>query len=303
VLGDLFTDIRTGIRLLARDVDRGLAVFREQWQRVQAAMTSGPSAIDRVLPDVGRVLGEIPKRCTLDDVKKVLIVGEIYVRRDNFSVSEISDFLIAQGVFPKLAGVTEWVHYTDYARELIMTERRRREGLWRNLRDGGMQDQATHWFEAGWKRFVEHKMERALKGTGFIPEVPTNMHRIIEEGRCSFVEPDLESEATVSPAVARAAMLEGYSGVAIIAPFGCLPGRLIEGVYAPWAKRRGYPVIALENDGQPYPPNVVSRMEIFLLNVLRYEPQHRPSRGLLDLRSKLSRVGDELRRRTGFGAD
>ncbi len=146
-------------------------------------------------------------------------------------------------------------------------------------------------------------MERALKGTGFIPEVPTNMHRIIEEGRCSFVEPDLESEATVSPAVARAAMLEGYSGVAIIAPFGCLPGRLIEGVYAPWAKRRGYPVIALENDGQPYPPNVVSRMEIFLHNVLRYEEQHRPSGGPLGLRSKLSRVRDELRRRTGFGAD
>jgi hypothetical protein len=48
------------------------------------------------------------------------------------------------------------------------------------------------------------------------------------------------------------------------------PGRLIEGVYAPWARQRGYPVIALENDGQPYPPNVVARMEIFAHNVNRY---------------------------------
>jgi hypothetical protein len=61
--------------------------------------------------------------------------------------------------------------------------------------------------------------------------------------------------------------------VAIIAPFGCLPGRLIEGVYAPWAKARGYPVLALENDGQPYPPNIVSRMEVFAHNVLRFEPR------------------------------
>ncbi len=67
-------------------------------------------------------------------------------------------------------------------------------------------------------------------------------------------------------------MGEGYSGVAIIAPFGCLPGRLIEGVYAPWAKARDYPVLALENDGQPYPPNIVSRMEVFAHNVLRFEP-------------------------------
>ena len=68
-------------------------------------------------------------------------------------------------------------------------------------------------------------------------------------------------------------MQDGYSGVAIIAPFGCLPGRLIEGVYAPWAKARDYPVLALENDGQPYPPNIVSRMEVFAHNVLRFEPK------------------------------
>jgi hypothetical protein len=73
-------------------------------------------------------------------------------------------------------------------------------------------------------------------------------------------------------------MAEGYSGVAIIAPFGCLPGRLIEGVYAPWAKAREYPVLALENDGQPYPPNIVSRVEVFAHNVLRFEAATRPQK-------------------------
>jgi hypothetical protein len=97
------------------------------------------------------------------------------------------------------------------------------------------------------------------------------MGEIIGEGQKEFVDPELESEATVSPAVGAAAMREGYSGVAIIAPFGCLPGRLIEGVYAPWAKARDYPVLALENDGQTYPPNIVSRMEVFAHNVLRFE--------------------------------
>jgi hypothetical protein len=102
------------------------------------------------------------------------------------------------------------------------------------------------------------------------------MAKIIGEGSKEFVDPEMESEATVSPAVGAAAMGQGYSGVAIIAPFGCLPGRLIEGVYAPWAKARGYPVLALENDGQPYPPNIVSRIEVFAHNVLRFEATQDP---------------------------
>jgi hypothetical protein len=46
---------------------------------------------------------------------------------------------------------------------------------------------------------------------------------------------------------------------------------VIEGVYAPWARARGLPVVALENDGQPYPPNVAARLELFAQNVERYE--------------------------------
>jgi hypothetical protein len=43
------------------------------------------------------------------------------------------------------------------------------------------------------------------------------------------------------------------------------------------AKARGYPVLALENDGQPYPPNIISRLEVFAHNVLRFEPRETSS--------------------------
>jgi len=116
------------------------------------------------------------------------------------------------------------------------------------------------------------------------------MEKMIGEGQKEFVDPEMESEATVSPAVGAAAMAEGYSGVAIIAPFGCLPGRLIEGVYSPWAKARDYPVLALENDGQPYPPNTVSRIEVFAHNVLRFEAVDR-SRRTAPWRELTERIG------------
>jgi hypothetical protein len=143
----------------------------------------------------------------------------------------------------------------------------------RSLMNGGLKDEAIYLVERFWKESTEEKIAGILKSTGLIPHVPHDMKTIIGEGQKEFVDPELESEATVSPAVGAAAMKEGYSGVAIIAPFGCLPGRLIEGVYAPWAKARDYPVLALENDGQPYPPNIASRMEVFAHNVLRFETQ------------------------------
>jgi len=271
VLGDYFTDIRSSLRLLARDPGAALTLFESVWQDVLRAFQEGPKELDRELKRAAGRLGRVPLKAGLEDVKKVLVVGEIYVRRDNFSVEELSEMLISKGIYPKVAGITEWIHYTDFARKFIMEGRRRREGWLRTLLDGGLKDEVVYLIEKAWKQRVEEKIAAALRPTGLIPHVPHDMNEIIGEGPHEFVDPELESEATVSPAVGAAAMKNGYSGVAIIAPFCCLPGRLIEGVYAPWAKARGYPVLALENDGQPYPPNIVSRMEVFAHNVLRFE--------------------------------
>ena len=274
-LGDYFTDVRTSLRLLARDPDAAMTAFASVWQNVMQGLRGGAKELERAVKQAAEQLARIPRQGAIADLPKVLIVGEIYVRRDNFSVEEICETLITKGIYPKVTGVTEWFHYTDFARKFIMEGRRRRDGWVRTLRDGGLKDEALFLVEKIWKQIVEDKIAAALKPTGLIPHVPHDMTRIIGEGQKQFVHPEMESEATVSPAVAAAAMTEGYSGVAIIAPFGCLPGRLIEGVYAPWAKARNYPVLALENDGQPYPPNIVSRIEVFAHNVLRFEATDR----------------------------
>ncbi len=278
VLGDAFADIRNALKLLARDREAAMDRFTQIWHDVMVAFKRGPRALERELKRAAVRLDAIERCGRLEDLKKVLIVGEIYVRRDNFSVHEISEMLIERGVYPKVTGVTEWFHYTDYARKFIMEGRRRRAGWFNTLVDGGLKDEAVYLIEKFWKESVEEKIVGLLRPTGLIPHVPHDMEQIIGQGQKEFVDPELESEATVSPAVGAAAMQQGYSGVAIIAPFGCLPGRLIEGVYTPWAKARNYPVLALENDGQPYPPNIASRIEVFAHNVLRFDarPEPRP---------------------------
>ena len=271
LLSDYFTDVRAGIRLCARDVGASLAVFERVWQGILAALERDPAALASALKGAREALGALPRRRSLTDVKKVLVVGEIYVRRDTFSVFELSEHLIGQGIFPKLSGISEWIYYTDWARAREMDAIRQHHGWLDMLRRGTLTERLGLGIEGWWKRRVEREVRAALAPTGLIPEAHDDLDAALRFGGRTFVSPELQSEAMVSPAVAGAAMQDGYSGVAIIAPFGCLPGRVIEGVYTPWARARGYPVLALENDGQPYPPNVVSRLEVFAQNVARYE--------------------------------
>jgi len=271
LLSDYFTDVRAGIRLCARDVGASLAVFERVWQGILAALERDPASLAAALKGAREALGALPRRRSLTDVKKVLVVGEIYVRRDTFSVFELSEHLIGQGIFPKLSGISEWIYYTDWARAREMDAIRQHHGWLDMLRRGTLTERLGLGIEGWWKHRVEREVRAALAPTGLIPEAHDDLDAALRFGGRTFVSPELQSEAMVSPAVAGAAMQDGYSGVAIIAPFGCLPGRVIEGVYTPWARARGYPVLALENDGQPYPPNVVSRLEVFAQNVARYE--------------------------------
>ena len=65
-------------------------------------------------------------------------------------------------------------------------------------------------------------------------------------------------------------MEEGYSGIINISPFACLIGRVIEGLYTPWARDRNFPAMSVEVDGNMLPPNIVNKLNIFMLNVLRF---------------------------------
>jgi predicted CoA-substrate-specific enzyme activase len=276
VLSDYFTDVRTGIRLCAQDEAAALAVFDGAWRDALEALGRGPAHLSAALGRARDALSAVPRRRALAEVKKVLVVGEIYVRRDAFSVHELSEHLIGQGIFPKLSGVGEWLHYTDWARAEELDGMRRRDGWRALLRPAALTERLGLGLETWWKQRVEREIRDALAPTGFVPDMHDDLDSAMRFGTKTFIPAAMQSEATVSPAVAGAAMQDGYSGVAIIAPFGCLPGRVIEGVYTPWARARGYPVLALENDGQPYPPNVISRLEVFAQNVGRYE-RPRPS--------------------------
>ena len=173
------------------------------------------------------------------------------------------------GIVPHVRGLAEWMHYLDWQ------QRRRLRGalssmpLWKRAGAPGLRKYATLKVEMAWKRLDGAASPAAASpASGLVTTAPHDMD-VVMSAVDTFASPDLDSEAILSPCAARLAVEDGFNGVAVIAPFACLPGRVIEALFAPWARARGVPVICLENDGNQYAANVMSRLEVFATQASR----------------------------------
>jgi predicted nucleotide-binding protein (sugar kinase/HSP70/actin superfamily) len=217
-------------------------------------------------PAVARDVKKIPLKRKLADCPKVLVVGEIYVRRDDFAVGELTQLMSERGIVVKVAGIAEWIHYLDFVREYAL------EKLIKLRQPGNRRKLLRLRVEEWWKHHIEKKTLAILHPTGLIPTTPHDMRRIMDYTQKHFVNLELNSEIAVSSGAAAAAMEEGgYSGIVNISPFACLIGRVIEGIFTPWARERNYPILSVEVDGNLLPPNIVTKLNIFMVNVLRYK--------------------------------
>ncbi|GMO28956.1 MAG: acyl-CoA dehydratase activase [Termitinemataceae bacterium] len=264
VLADYLKDIQTGLKATAENPKEAEAVFEKAWRRLMNTVEHNPKGLWKELKNVTKAVRQIPLKRKLSDCPKVLIVGEIYVRRDDFAVGELTNLMSERGLVVKVAGISEWIHYLDFVREYALKK------LIKLRQPGNRVKLIKLRIEEAWKHHVEKKALAILKPTGLIPDTPHDMHKIMKYTEEHFVNLELNSEIAVSSGSAAAAMDAGYSGIVNISPFACLIGRVIEGIFTPWARERNYPMLSVEVDGNLLPPNIVNKLNIFIVNVLRF---------------------------------
>ena len=292
VIADYMKDIETSLRTCAVDPAVAIARYDELWHELTAVAERD---ITEIIPTLQRMAGEIskiPLKRKLTECPKVLIVGEIYVRRDDFAVDEMVRLLSKKGIVGKVSGVSEWIYYCDYMRKHEIKKLLKLEPLHRKLFSKAFRDYISWKIEMIYKHNVDRKIKNILKTTGLIPATPHNMEKIMGNAVNHFVTDDLYSEISISSGVASTAMFEDYSGIINISPFACLIGRVIEGLLTPWARKRKYPVMSVEIDGNILPPAIINNLEIFMLNVLRF----RNSPDAMDLVEKEGSVDTSLNR-------
>ena len=281
VLSDYLKDIQTSLKAAAVDPVKALEDYEQSWRKVMNAVEHNPKGIWKELEQVAREVKKIPLKRKVADCPKVLIVGEIYVRRDDFAVGELTDLMSERGIVVKVAGISEWIHYLDFVREYGLKKLLKLQKTGVPLFSKPWQDLKKLEIEKWWKHSIEKKVLSILGPTGLIPDTPHDMDLIMENTRKHFVNLELNSEIAVSTGAAAAAMEHGYSGIVNISPFACLIGRVIEGLFTPWARERNYPMLSVEVDGNQLPPNIVNKLNIFMVNVLRFKGNSDLS-GLID---------------------
>ncbi|MCX8123017.1 MAG: acyl-CoA dehydratase activase [Spirochaetes bacterium] len=273
VISDYMKDIETALRACAKDPIAALAVYDTLWQELLQVAEKDITRVIPVLKRIADTISKIPLQRAIAQCPKVLVVGEIYVRRDDFAIDELIKHFSTKGIIAKVSGVSEWIYYCDFVREYELKKVIKQAPWYKKLFIAETKKLLRFYIEQWYKHSVEKKVKRALGKTGLILETPHDMHAIMDMAKKHFVNLELQSEISVSSGVAASAMQDGYSGIVNISPFACLIGRVIEGILTPWARLQGYPVMSLEIDGNTLPPTTLNKLEIFMLNVMRFKEE------------------------------
>jgi len=269
-IGDYMKDLETSLKTCADNPAKAMIDYDKLWRRMISVAEQDITNVLPVLKEISGNIANIPLKGKMEKYPKVLIVGEIYVRRDDFAVDELIQHLSKRGIIAKVSSVAEWVYYCDFIRQYELKKKLRLIPWYRRALTKEFMDLIECNIEHAYKYNVEKNIRETLASTGLIPDSPHNMQEIMKNTEKYFVSQELYSEISISSGVAATAMMDGYSGIVNISPFSCLIGRVIEGVLTPWARERKYPIISIEIDGNILPPNILNKLEIFMLNVLRF---------------------------------
>ncbi|MGD9581700.1 MAG: acyl-CoA dehydratase activase-related protein, partial [Vampirovibrionia bacterium] len=115
IISDVMDDIRNSLRVLPENKSEAKDIFKDQWDIVIETIEAGNfKNLYPALREVAHTLSQIPLRFPLNEAKVVSIMGEIFVRKNEFACQDLLDRLAKQDIIAHVASTTEWLHYVDY---------------------------------------------------------------------------------------------------------------------------------------------------------------------------------------------
>jgi predicted nucleotide-binding protein (sugar kinase/HSP70/actin superfamily) len=224
-----------------------------------------------------RVLSEIPVNRSWRETPKILLSGEIFVRHDGISRQHLPETLARKGFAVKVSSAIEWIYYTDWCVQKRLSSHPLSPGkrIYQKIRNACMKQ-------------VERTFRKILVQTGLCSDRNEDVDHIIQRSR-HLISPHLVGEAILTTGAAITEILDPYCGVIAVGPFGCMPNRLSEAILNCEMNIAGkrisgngnkaiarlaqsleeHQFLAIETDGNPFPPILQARLEAFLLQSSR----------------------------------
>jgi len=277
IVSDVFSDIRSMLAVAAKDKDQALVTLEECWgEFIRLFEGKVGGGVMKTIDKVVKRLSKIPLKMKPEDVPIVSVIGEIFVRRDEFCRKNITDYLESHGFAAKVAPISEFLCYSNYVLnsnppDIEQTLRERiRVRLTSKLQD---------WWE--------NRIKTAMAKCGLYKFELVEVEKTLAASR-HLIDERLRGEAVLTVGLALREILHDSCGVISIGPFGCMPSRVAESILKKemnvdgkarvpgWEKKAHeyeevgeFPFLAVETDGSPFPQLIEANLEAFVLQAGR----------------------------------
>ncbi|MBN1799561.1 MAG: hypothetical protein JW822_13380 [Spirochaetales bacterium] len=282
VVSDVMDDIRNSIMVLAQDPTEAMRVFNEEYDKIVDTFAGKiKHSIYRQLKLTAGRLAQIPLKMTIEQAPQVIVMGEIFVRRDSFSNQNIAKMLAERGFVARLSPVMEWIYYLNY---MIKHGLHKSDHTLLGALEFFVSDKTQH--------IVEKRIKKILAASGLYETELIDIEDIVNFSK-HIVPPTLKGEPGMIMGMLMRDALNKYAGIINIGPFGCMPVRFTEAVVSNntdmqskleayeqagedkqafierFVKDERIPFLTVECDGNPYPQLLEARFESFCLQASR----------------------------------
>ncbi len=278
VISDVMEDIRSMILANALDRDSALDLFEKEWSLILNELGNGDfTSLRKKLKESCGNFKALPMKLLPDEVPRISLVGEIFVRRDSISRQNLTEKLADMGFATVCSPIAEWLHYCDYLVD-------------KNLVDAKMsgREKLSFAFKKRIMRNYEKSIKKIFSLSGLVHAGHVNAESIVKTAM-PYISDNLTGEAVLTVGSALAEIASHACGVIAIGPFGCMPNRLSEAILTEVMNREGklaaepdnrrlrnvlsdvdnLPFLAIESDGSPFPQLITAKLDAFSLQAKR----------------------------------
>ncbi|MDR0307120.1 MAG: acyl-CoA dehydratase activase [Chitinispirillales bacterium] len=283
VISDVFSDMRSMLTVTASDKKQALDILEECWQELIRFFEGSVSGnVSGVLTKIAKRLSQVPLKTKLSEVPVVSLIGEIFVRRDEFCRQTIVNYLEDRGFTVKVAPISEFLCYSNFVINSKLDERQRDFKEMLRVR---LTSQLQEWWE--------RRIKSILAQSGLYHFEMVEVEKTIEAGE-HLINVNFRGEAILTVGLALREILNDSCGVISIGPFGCMPSRVAEAILKKemnvtgkarlpgWKEKAHeyeeigeFPFLAVETDGSPFPQLIEANMEAFVLQAKRLHEFHK----------------------------
>lgn len=288
VVSDVFGDIRSMLTVTAVDPQSALRELSECWNEVLDYFEGRLSVrFTCLLQWIARRLSRIPLNRKPEDVPVISLVGEIFVRRDEFARKNVVEYLENHGFMVRVAPIAEYMCYSNYVVNNGLGEQKFGFGEIMKMK---LRGRVQEW----WERRIKDMLAVSGVYKSEMIDVDTTI-----SGVKHLLNENFRGECILTVGLAMREILEHSSGVVSIGPFGCMYSRMAEamlnkemtvegkkrmpektGITDHFGDIDTLPFLSLESDGGAFPQLVEAKLEAFVLQARRVHAILRSRHGI-----------------------